>query len=89
MNDNEFKLQRQVQELKAEVKRLKRMIEGTFVIIGLGVVIIFPQLAVLALFVAVLCLFAFLVSPVRRLIFSYIFGKRDEHAVTGCRCIKN
>ena len=79
MNDNEFRLQREVRELKAEVRRLRRLIEGALVVVGLGVVIIFPQLAAFALGLAVICFLAFLVSPVRRLIFSYIFGKRDSH----------
>lgn len=43
MNDNEFKLQREVQELKAEVRRLRHMIEGTFIIAGLVVVVSFPR----------------------------------------------
>ena len=77
MNDNEFKLQREVRELKAEVKHLRRLVEGAIVVIGLGAVIVFPQLAVAALGLVVGIFFVFLVSPVRRLIFSYIFGKRD------------
>ena len=79
MNDNEFKLQREVRELKAEVRRLRRLVEGAIVVIGLGVVIVFPQLAVFALGLVVVSFLAFLVSPLRRLIFSYIFGKRDGH----------
>ena len=77
MNDNEFRLQREVRELKAEVRRLRRFIIGGFAVAGLFVVIIFPELLMFALEVAVCCFFAFLVSPVRRMIFSYLFGKRD------------
>lgn len=79
MSDNEFRLQREVQELKAEVRRLRRMIEGGFIVIGLAAVVIFPQLLMLALGIAGLVLFAFLVSPVRRLIFSSMFHRRDGH----------
>jgi hypothetical protein len=75
MNDNELKLQREIRELKAEVKRLRRLIEGAVAVIGLGVVIVFPQVAVFALGLVVASFLAFLVSPVRRLIFSYIFRK--------------
>lgn len=77
MNDSELKLQREVRELRAEVRRLRRLMESTIVVTGIGVVIVFPQLAVLALYLVVGIFFVFLVSPVRRLIFSYIFGKRD------------
>jgi hypothetical protein len=79
MSDNESRLEREVQELRAEVRRLRRMMEGGFVAAGLAVAIIFPQLAWLVLAVAVLIFFAFLVSPVRRMIFSSIFHKRDGH----------
>ena len=77
MSDNEFRLQREVRELKSEVRRLRRLIEGAFVIVGLGVVIVFPQLAVYALGLVVPIFLAFLVSPVRGLIFSYLFGKQN------------
>jgi predicted membrane channel-forming protein YqfA (hemolysin III family) len=79
MDETETKLQREVQELRSEVRRLKRMIEGGFVAVVVAVMLIFPQLLVSAVCVGVLILFAFLVSPVRRMIFSSIFHKRNNH----------
>jgi hypothetical protein len=79
MCDNEFRLQREVQELKAEVRRLRRTVEGAFIVVGLVAVLICPQLLVLVAGIAALILFAFLVSPVRRMIFTSIFYKRDSH----------
>jgi len=78
MNDNEFRLQREVQELKTEVRRLRRLIEGAFAVVGVATVAMFPQILVYVLSIAGLCLFAFLVSPVRRMIFSSILHKRGE-----------
>jgi hypothetical protein len=83
MNDSESKLQREVHELRAEVRRLKRMVEGVFVVVVVAIAVIFPQLLVLAACVGVLILFAFLVSPVRRMIFTSIFHKRDSHEYDG------
>jgi hypothetical protein len=79
MDDIDFKVKREVQELRAEVRRLRRTIEGGFVVIGLAAVVLFPQLLMLALVIGVLVLFAFLVSPQRRMIFKSIFRKRDGH----------
>lgn len=79
MDDIDFKVKREVQELKAEVRRLRRTVEIGFAIAGLAVVVIFPQLLMLALVIGVFVLFAFLVSPVRRMIFTSIFHKRDRH----------
>jgi hypothetical protein len=79
MDDIDFKVKREVQELRAEVRRLRRTVEAGFAVAGLAVVVIFPQLLMLALVIGVLVLFAFLVSPVRRLIFTSIFAKRDRH----------
>jgi len=83
MSDSESRLEREVQELRAEVRRLKRVVEGCIIVGCLAVGLIFPQLLVLALAIAVLVLFAFLVSPVRRMIFSSIFHKRDGHEYDG------
>ena len=79
MNDNEFKLQREVKELKVEVRRLRHTVEGALVVVGLIAILIFPQLLIWAAALAVLILFGFLVSPKRRMIFSYFFHKRDGH----------
>ncbi len=79
MDDIDFKVKREVQELRAEVRRLRRTIEGGFVVIGLAAVVIFPQLLMLALVIGVLVLFAFLVSRQRGMIFTSIFHKRDGH----------
>jgi hypothetical protein len=34
MSDNEIHLAREVSELKAEVRRLRRLLEGTFIVLG-------------------------------------------------------
>ena len=43
MSENEFKLRREVEELKAEVKGLKRIIEVGFAVVGLAIIAAFPQ----------------------------------------------
>jgi len=78
MNDNEFRLQREIRELKAEVRRLKYVVEGGCVVIGLVAAIVFPQVLLIAAGIAAAILFACLISPVRRLIFSSFFTKRDD-----------
>ena len=79
MSDIDFKVKREVQELKAEVRRLRHTVEGGFVVAGLAAMVIFPRLLMLAIVIGALILFAFLVSPVRRMIFTSIFHKRDRH----------
>ena len=81
MSNNEFRLQREVQELKAEVRRLRRTIEGGFVVIGLAAVVICPQLLMFALIVPAAILLTLLVSPARRFVVSYLLNKQDgtEH----------
>ena len=53
------------------------MVEGTFVVVGLAVVMICPQLLILIAIITVLILFAFLVYQHRRMIFSSLFHGRD------------
>jgi hypothetical protein len=79
MSDNEFRLQREVQELKAEVRRLRRTVEGGFVVIGLAVVVICPQLLMFALIIPAAILLTLLVSPARRYVVMYLSHKQDEH----------
>ena len=79
MDDIDFKVKREVQELRAEVRRLRRTVEAGFVVMGLAAVLIYPQLLTLALVIGGFSLMAFLVSPVRRLIFTSLFHKRDGH----------
>ena len=43
MSDTESKLHREVQELRAEVRRLKHLIEGGFVAGCLAIAVIFPR----------------------------------------------
>jgi hypothetical protein len=54
MSDNEFKLRREVQELKAEVRRLRRMIEGGFAVVVLAIIMVFPRHPDLLIFIGVL-----------------------------------
>jgi uncharacterized protein (DUF2062 family) len=70
MTDDEFRLQREVRELKAEVRRLQHIIQGGLAAGVLVAVIFVPQLLVLAAGLGAAILFAFLVSPYRRMIFS-------------------
>ena len=70
---------REVQELIAEVRRFRRTVEIGFLVAALAAVVIFPQLLMLALVISVLVLFAGLVSPLRRMVFTSIFHKRDKH----------
>lgn len=79
MSDIDFKAKREIQELRAEVRRLRRTLEAGLVVIGLAAVVIFPQLLLFALGIAALLLFAFLVSPVRRLIFDYLFHGSEKN----------
>ena len=79
MSDNEFRLQREVQELKAEVRRLRRTVEGGFVVIGLAAVVICPQLLMFALIIPAAILLTLLVSPARRYVVTYLSHKQDEH----------
>ena len=79
MDEIDFKVQREVQELRAEVRRLRRTVEAGYVVIALAAVVIIPQLLMLALVIGVFVLFGFLVSRQRRMIFNSIFHKRDRH----------
>ena len=79
MDDNEFKMQREIRELKAEVKRLKRMLEAGFIVVGVVVILIFPELLILAA-IGALGFFAFLLCPLGRKIFSPIFHERDHYS---------
>ena len=79
MDDIDFKVKREVQELRAEVRRLRRTVEAGFIIAGLAAIVVFPQLLALALVVPAAVLIALLVSRQRRMIFTSIFHKRDTH----------
>ena len=78
MQELDENLRREVKELKAEVRRLRRMVEAGFVLLGIAVAIFFPGLLLIVLAVAMMILFAFLVSPVRGLIFSSLLQKPDR-----------
>jgi hypothetical protein len=78
MSDNEFRLQREVRELRAEVRRLRRTIEGAYFVIGLIVVLICPQLLVVVAIGAIGYL-AFLFTPLGRKMFPHFFHSKAEH----------
>ena len=65
MSDDELRLQREVQELKAEARRLRRTIQGAFTVLAVAAILIFPQLLILA-GVAAIGFFGFLASPLGR-----------------------
>jgi len=78
MDDNEFRLQREIRELKTEVRRLRRMIEGVFAIIGIAAIVIFPELLIVVAIGGV-GFFAFLITPLGRKISPYFFHRKDDH----------
>ena len=78
MSDNEFRLQREVKELKAEVRRLRRTVEGAFAVIGLVAVVLCPELLVVAA-IAGIGYLAFLFTPLGRKIFPHFFHSKGDH----------
>ena len=79
MDDQNTQLQQEIQELRAEVCRLRHLIEGAILIVSIGLVALFPNLLVIGISLGVLILFGFVVSRQRRMIFQSLFQKRDEH----------
>jgi hypothetical protein len=79
MDDKNMQLQQEVQELRAEVRRLRYLIEGAILIISIGLVVLIPNLLVIGISLGVLILFGFLVSRQRRMIFHSLFRKRETH----------
>lgn len=77
MEDKDKKLERELKELKAEVRRLRLMIECLCVAAAVLAAIMFPQIAVLLLIVTAVILLALLISPARRSVFPYLFDKQD------------
>ena len=78
MDDPNKQLRQDIQELRAEVRRLRLLIEGIVLIIGVGLVLLIPNLLVLGISLVGLILFGFLVSRQRRLIFHSLFQRRDK-----------
>jgi hypothetical protein len=68
-------LQREVRELKAEVRRMRHLIEGVVLIVAIGAVLLFPNLPVIAIALAGFILLGILASPLRRTIFQSLFQK--------------
>ena len=79
MDNPNTRLEREVQELRAEVRRLRHLIEGTILIATIGVMVLIPNLLVIGISLGVLILFGFLVSRQRGMIFQSLFQKRDTH----------
>jgi len=79
MDNQNTQLQREVQELRAEVRRLRYLIEGAILIVSIGLMALFPNLLVIGISLGGSVLFGFVVSRQRRMIFQYLFQKRDEH----------
>jgi hypothetical protein len=76
MEESNTQLQREIQELRTEVRRLRHLIEGAILIISIGLVVLIPNLLIMGISLGVLILFGFLVSRQRRLIFQSLFQKR-------------
>jgi hypothetical protein len=70
-------LEREVAELRAEVRRLRFLVEGGVLIVGIGLVVLFPSLLVAGIALGAFVLFGFLVSRQRRLIFQSLFTRRE------------
>jgi len=70
MDENESSLETEVEELQEEVRRLRRL---NCVTVGIFLMA-FPQLLMIVVFVTIAIFCAFLVSPVRGMIFSYLFN---------------
>ena len=81
MDDPNTKLEREVAELRAEVRRLRLLVEGGVLIVGIGLVILFPGLLSVGISLGVLILFGLLVSRQRRLIFHSLFARREADDV--------
>ena len=79
MDDQNTQLQREVRELRAEVRRLRYLVEGAILIISIGLVVLIPNLLIVGISLGVLILFGFLVSRQRGMIFTSLFHKRDRH----------
>ena len=79
MDDQNTKLEREVAELRTEVRRLRFLVEGGVLIVGIGLVVLFPSLLIAGISLGVLITFGFLVSRQRRLIFRSLFQKREIH----------
>ena len=79
MDDQNTQLQREVRESRAEVRRLRYLVEGAILIISIGLVVLIPNLLIVGISLGVLILFGFLVSRQRAMIFTSIFHKRDRH----------
>ncbi len=77
MDSPNTKLEQEVSELRAEVRRLRLLVEGGVLIVGIGLVVLFPTLLVAGISLGVLILFGFLVSRQRRLIFRSLFTRRE------------
>lgn len=70
-------LQREVQELRSEVRHMRRILEAFVTVAALGIVVLFPTLAGVAVGIGALVLFGFVVSPYRRLIFESLSRRRN------------
>lgn len=77
MEDGNEKLREEVQELRVEVRRLKRFIECVFLAGLLGVGLIAPQLFFILLVAGGLAFIGLLFSPARRLVFPSLFKNRN------------
>lgn len=79
MDSKNNQMQREIQELKSEVKFLKRILETVIFIICIGLVVIVPNLLFFGIALGLLIVFGFLVSRQRRMIFLWLFRDRKRH----------
>jgi hypothetical protein len=76
MSEDESRLQREVYALKAEARRLRRIFEGTFIVLAVVATLIIPGLLVLVA-VAAIGFLGFLASPSGRKTLPYSFHRKE------------
>ncbi len=78
MDETESNLRREIRDLRAEVRYLRNQVRTGFTVVLIGVAFVFPELAGLVVVIGVLIFFAFMVSPVRNLIFKSLLHRPDS-----------
>jgi Flp pilus assembly protein TadB len=75
MTEDESRLQREVHALKSEVRRLRRIFEGSLIVLAVVAILIIPGLMILVA-VAAIGFFGFLASPWGRKTFPDPFHRK-------------
>lgn len=78
MKNPNLNLEQEVAMLRAEVRRLRRLLEGAVLMVGVGLMILFPGLLTIGISLAVMILFGFVVSPHRRMILRPLLNRKTS-----------